>query len=61
MIGFLYRLLIGKFTSCDHKWEILKEKSVYNLADDGSYYNFPSYTKYVMRCDHCGEIKVKKG
>mgnify|MGYP006296522433 CR=1 FL=1 len=55
MLGFLWRLLVGSFQSCPHKWVMLEE---------GYIHDAPTKNKigaaYVMRCERCGCIKRKK-
>lgn len=54
MIGLLYRLVIGKFTSCSHKWETIDYAILHN--EEGVSVG----RKYYLKCTHCGYIKQKK-
>ena len=53
MLGWLYRMLIGSFTSCNHKWIILKERPI---KDDGLRIG----TVYDCQCEKCGNITFKR-
>lgn len=55
MLGLLYRLLIGTFKTCDHKWEKVAEFKLY--ADQGKRM---MGVKYVLQCKNCGNIKDKE-
>lgn len=54
MLGWLYRVLIGRF-GCEHKWE-----------DHGRVQEYapgvvlPVVTKIILRCTKCGEITSRK-
>ena len=56
MIGWLWRMLVGRFTeppSCEHVWET---KTTYEC--NRTYGNQSSdYTKKHMNCTKCGEWK----
>jgi hypothetical protein len=45
------------FGLCDHKWYLLEVIKVYDEDKEGQP---PLYHKYVLQCEHCGKIKVKK-
>lgn len=55
MIAWLWKLIIGDFRKCSHKWEIIKEgrwKDIgYGTAGDF----------YTLQCKECGDIKSRKG
>jgi len=51
MIGLLYRLIIGRFSSCQHKWEIHDTTRI--VIEN----NVAVGTKYHLRCEHCGDMK----
>lgn len=53
MIKYLWDLL---FYSCQHKWRVKAEIDVYTWDSDRR----PTGTKYIMMCEHCGKIKVKR-
>lgn len=48
LIGFL-------FGGCWHKWEIIDEQTVDYKHDFAS----GTATRYIMQCEHCGNIKTK--
>jgi hypothetical protein len=50
MIGWLYRVLIGRFSRCDHKWETMETINVKDISDGTSWY------RYILKCEKCGEI-----
>lgn len=52
MIGWLYRVLVGRFCDCSHFWEIKKEIPVQ--------YESARTTRYHLQCKHCGDIKFKE-
>lgn len=53
MIGFLYRLIVGTFHRCDHKWDTVEVIQVEDRVGGV----LRRYKRYVLRCKHCGEIK----
>lgn len=59
MLAWIYRVLIGDFKkkSCDHYWETIHENTIYN-GDSAK--GLPIGTKYTLKCEHCGEMKVFK-
>lgn len=52
MLGFLWRLIVGRFSSCTHKWEILQWCDV---TSHGTKIG----TRYHLQCTHCGNVKKK--
>lgn len=53
MLGWLYRILIGSFKSCDHNWEVYKEHPmIRHRDDDGGRYG----THYIQKCTNCGKL-----
>ena len=60
MMGFIWRLIVGRFRmapSCAHKWVQVHAVNVY---DYGVSKNIPVAHKYTLRCEHCGDMKVFK-
>lgn len=53
MIGFLYRLIIGRFTQCQHKWSHAGELKEFADRED----DLPTRFTILMRCDKCGDMK----
>ena len=51
MLGYLWRLIIGRLSSCEHHWTTIKTGEI--TSDDvvviGSYYD--------LQCDKCGDLK----
>lgn len=51
MLGFLYRIIVGRFYSCKHKW-------VESERFDISYGLIKSETTLIVKkCEHCGDLK----
>jgi translation initiation factor 2 beta subunit (eIF-2beta)/eIF-5 len=53
MLGYLYRMIVGQFTSCKHQWEIHNHGDIVDTQDrvTGEY--------YYLKCSKCGEMKSK--
>lgn len=56
MIAYLYKLLIGNFSFCQHEWE--KEREIQIVSSEMD--QIPIRRKYVCRCKKCGEYKSFK-
>lgn len=56
MLGLLYRILIGTFKTCDHKWEKVAEFKLY----DGEQDKLLIGVKYVLQCKNCGCLDDKR-
>jgi hypothetical protein len=53
MIGLIWRLLFGRFTSCEHVWETkISGQLTENGGDIGHY--------VVLRCKKCGDFKSRR-
>lgn len=50
MIGWLWRIIVVRFTSCEHHWEKDHVASITNNMGNEIGYLI------VMRCKKCGEI-----
>lgn len=49
MLGWLWRMIVGRFDACEHMWEC-EEK--HKLTDDnGRVYGL----KVILRCTECGD------
>jgi hypothetical protein len=55
MLGWLWRVIVGRFNGCTHKWKLISETGV--VPYEGA---LPYYRKYVLQCEHCGNLKNKK-
>jgi hypothetical protein len=53
MIQWLKKL----FGACDHKWVIIKEIEMYSEYSAARGVDVPIGTKYVLQCEHCGDLK----
>ncbi len=54
MLGFLYRFFIGSFFICKHNW---KTTCIIDIVDEN---NYVIRHKYILKCEHCGDIKTKR-
>lgn len=54
MLGWIWRMLVGRFSTCEHHWEVLKQLVIENNKNDSI------GVEYHMKCSKCGEIKSKK-
>lgn len=52
VIGWLWRILIGRFTSCEHRWETM-EKGQEQI--DGRCIGY----FVCLKCDKCGDWKSR--
>lgn len=55
MLGWIYRIIIGHFSKCDHEYKIIKEGTETKIGTD----SVISYV-YVLQCSKCGEMKNHK-
>lgn len=55
MIGWLYRMILGRFDACEHKWATFSE---INLSPRGRPEKYAG-TIYGLRCEKCGDIKQR--
>jgi hypothetical protein len=53
MLGLIYRLIVGRFNSCQHEWEV---KQTYTLTYEWR----GNQLVYVMQCKKCGDLKNHK-
>lgn len=58
MIGWLWRVLIGRFRECDHHWIILHREEIRGVDDFGDE-NGHCWHEYHLRCEKCGEMKFE--
>ena len=54
MLGFVWRVLVGRFTSCSHKWTIKESAAVQNWKDE------EVGKIFVLQCEKCGEITTRR-
>lgn len=54
MIGWIWRMVIGRFSNCDHQWIAGELVKSYVSGDD-----MPVKIKRVMKCTKCGDIKTR--
>ena len=52
MIGFLWRIIVGRFSSCQHKWNQFDTVSVFSWNSDR-----PIYYDYHQKCEKCGKLQ----
>ncbi len=55
MFGWLYRMIVGKFHSCDHEWKIIHQRSVTII--DSYDYEESEEIEYHLQCKNCGDMK----
>lgn len=48
------------FNLCQHKWVELKTIKVYDSDIEQPSNKLPVYLKFILKCEHCGDIRVKK-
>lgn len=56
MIGWLWRILVGRFHECEHKWIHRGTHKV--VMDDHD--EVPLYHRQVCQCEKCGKWKSFK-
>ena len=54
MLGWFYRIFVGRFSGCNHKWEAKERIATYGPGNEET----PAYHKYVLQCEHCGDMKI---
>jgi hypothetical protein len=54
MLGWLYRVLVGRFRSCNHRWVIIEQTKLVRVRD-------LEYAgiRYTLQCEKCGNLKEK--
>ena len=61
MIGFIWRLIVGRFkmpplpVPCAHKWTQI---NIIDVFDAEISMEMPCARKYTLRCEHCGDMKT---
>lgn len=51
----MIKLLSFIFTGCGHKWKIIDTIKVFERGHNER----PIGTKYILQCEHCGNVKSK--
>ena len=57
MIGWLWRVLVGRFQQCEHKWKYQNVVKVFDI--DVSCKN-PAETRIILQCEKCGDIVSRR-
>ena len=52
MIGWLWRMIVGRFTACEHKWQTFSEMKVTPRGRQ----EVIAGMLYGLRCEKCGDI-----
>jgi len=55
MLGWLWRVLVGRFSRCDHKWDVAEVRRVTDRIDGGE----SRYQRYVLLCQKCGDVQSR--
>lgn len=55
MLGWLYRVIVGKFKGCDHQWEVIGRTNRYSTSTGNCV-----GVRYALQCKHCGNIKFEQ-
>jgi len=56
MLGWLYRIVIGRFGACAHEWVIYREVAIF----DGSRASRPCANRYELKCKKCGDMRKRE-
>jgi len=54
MIGWLYRIIIGSFSSCSHEWETISQAPITHVRTQTLI-----GAVYVLKCGKCGDIQQR--
>lgn len=52
MLGWIWRVIVGHFDRCEHKWEIISEMETQSRERPG----VTAGQIYGLRCEKCGDI-----
>lgn len=52
MIGWLWRMIVGRLSACEHKWATFSEMTCHPRGRP----EMLAGTIYGQRCDKCGDI-----
>jgi hypothetical protein len=58
MLGFLWRMIVGRFSMCDHQWETVEVRPVVNWAGDERKVT-DRFQRYILRCKKCGDVSKR--
>lgn len=53
MAGWIWRVLVGRFSRCQHEWKIIETN--YFKNERGKYVGL----HHALQCAHCGDVKYK--
>lgn len=56
MLGWIYRIIFGRFGGCEHKWSIIKEQPMTSSYPGGGE---KDYIRFTLQCGKCGNVKCK--
>lgn len=51
MIGWLYRMIVGRFHRCSHRWDVVRQSHGRYVRGGGDVHT------WTLRCTACGEMK----
>lgn len=58
MLGWIYRMIVGHFSRCQHKWKIHEEHALVHRKEDDTVKTIGTLT--VLQCQNCGDLKEFK-
>jgi len=51
MLGWLWLMIVGRFSNCDHVWKIIDQKQIRRSFETG--------TRFILQCEKCGDVKKR--
>lgn len=57
MLGWLWRVIVGRFSSCQHVWTVRDEGSYEREWASGAE---QTGLWFVLQCSKCGDLKTKE-
>lgn len=61
MIGWIWRLIVGRFSRCDHKWKILHslEYARSSKSTEGHTRKIEGM-QHTLQCEKCGDLMKRE-
>lgn len=75
MIGWLWRVLVGRFSICEHKWKVVSQTVIYDRVDSDGWNvaeniralrgdpvdpRQPVGRCIALQCEKCGDITTRR-